>query len=138
MDKKYVRIQSERPIQVTCGLQNKDVTNPDAHVADRLKISPSWPRCSVMILKGAHLYPSEIVEWPTVQALVKDKIITIGEYTDELENGEEKVADTKEKLTRELEAQGITKKKKETKKEEIVEEIVEEKKTTKLADIAGE
>lgn len=83
--KKYVRIQSNQTIQVTCGLQHEDVTNPDAHVPDRLKVSPSWPTCSVVISAGAHLYPSEIATWPTVKALAKDKILTIGEYTDTLD-----------------------------------------------------
>lgn len=120
--KAYVRIQSQTTIQVTCGLQNNDVTNPDAHVADRLKISPSWPRCSVIIHAGAHLYPSEIAEWPTVQALVRDKIITIGDYTDD---GEEDVAEKKANLINELKANNIIEEKKEERK-------------TKLSDIAGE
>ena len=120
--KAYVRIQSQMTIQVTCGLQNNDVTNPDAHVADRLKISPNWPRCSVVIHEGAHLYPSEIAEWPTVQALVRDKIITIGDYTDDAEGD---VAEKKANLVNELKANNIIEEKKEERK-------------TKLADIAGE
>lgn len=70
---KFVRIQSNETIHVTCGLQNKDVTNADAHVPDRLKVSATWPKATVLIQKGAHMYPSEIVEWATVKALAKAK-----------------------------------------------------------------
>lgn len=79
---KFVRIQSNETIHVTCGLQNKDVTNADAHVPDRLKVSATWPKATVLIEKGAHMYPSEIAEWATVKALAKDKVLTIGEFTD--------------------------------------------------------
>lgn len=84
--KPYVRIQSDKTIRVTAGLQNVDVTNPDAHVADRLKISPMWPKSMVIIEAGAHVYPSEIIEWPTVQALAKDKVLTIGQFVDSPED----------------------------------------------------
>ena len=80
--KAYVKIQSEKSIYVTPGLQHQDVTNPDAHVADRLKVSPLWPRCTVLIKKGVHWYPSEITEWRTVRALERDKVLTIGESSD--------------------------------------------------------
>lgn len=79
---KFVQIQSNTTIRVTTGLQNKDVTNPDAHVPDRLKINPEWPKYQVLIKQGAHKYPAEIAEWPTVKALVKDKIITIGSVSE--------------------------------------------------------
>lgn len=121
-NKPFVRIQSDKTIRVTPGLQHLDVTNPDAHVPDRLKISPSWPKSMVLIEAGAHVYPSEITEWPTVRALAKDKILTIGEY---LDSPQDKAAEQAEVIesAREL----ISPKK----------EIVEEKKN-KLADIAGE
>ena len=124
---KYVRIHSQKTIQVTCGLQNKDVTNPDAHVADRLKISPSWPRCSIIISEGSHLYPSEIAEWKTVKALTKDKVITIGEFTDN-EDKDDKVdvKTMKTTLVNELKMQGIVNSQNESKEQK------------KLADIAGE
>lgn len=83
---KFVRIQSNETIHVTCGLQNKDVTNADAHVPDRLKVSATWPKAIVLIQRGAHMYPSEIAEWPTVKALAKDKVLTIGEFTDECDD----------------------------------------------------
>lgn len=78
--KPYVRIQSNVNIQVTGGLQNDDVTRVDSDIPDRLKVSPQWPKLVVMIVKGAGIYPSEIVEWKTVKALARDKIITIGEF----------------------------------------------------------
>lgn len=79
---KLVRIQSTKTIKVTSGLQLLDVTNPDAHVADRLKVSAEWPKLTVLIKEGVGEYPAEIIEWPTVKALVKDKIFTIGEKLD--------------------------------------------------------
>lgn len=75
---KFVQIQSDVTIRVTTGLQNKDVTNPDAHVPDRLKVNPEWPKYQVLICKGAHRYPAEIAEWASVKALAADKILTIG------------------------------------------------------------
>ena len=75
---KFVQIQSSVTIRVTTGLQNKDVTNPDAHVPDRLKVNPEWPKHQVLIRKGAYRYPAEIVEWESVKALANDKILTIG------------------------------------------------------------
>ena len=32
------------------------------------------------------MYPSEIAEWPTVKALANDKVLTIGEFTDECDD----------------------------------------------------
>ena len=72
--KAYVRIQSSRNIRVTMGLNCQDVTNPDAHIPDRLKINPLWPKLSVLIKQGAGWYPSEIASWSTVKALVDDGI----------------------------------------------------------------
>lgn len=79
---KMVQIQSSITIKVTPGLQNKDVTNPDAHVPDRLKINPEWPKYQVLITQGVGKYPAEICDWPSVQALAKDNILTIGAITD--------------------------------------------------------
>lgn len=83
---KMVQIHSTTTINVTTGLQHKDVTNPDAHVADRLKVSAEWPRHTVLIREGQHLYPAEIKDWNTVKALANDKIITIGSVIDLDEN----------------------------------------------------
>lgn len=127
--KAYVRIQSSKTIQVTCGLQNKDVTNPDAHVADRLKISPSWPTCSIVIKKGVHAYPSEITTWNTVKALVDGKVLTIGEFTDSCED-EPEVKQTKETLILNMKAHDIDKP---VTKEQKIDSM-----KAKLADIAGE
>lgn len=91
---KFVRIQSEVTIKVTTGLQNKNETDYDAHIPDRLKVSPEWPKHTVLIRKGAHKYPAEIAEWPSVKALANDKVLTIGETTEvaesELEDEERK------------------------------------------------
>lgn len=127
MKKSYVKIHSEKTIRVTCGLQNKDVTNPDAHVADRLRISADWPVCSILIKEGQHVYPSEIVEWPTVKALAKDKILTIGEMVEE---ADEDTVKMKEELLLNLQEKGI-----EVKKEKIKSET--ETKVKGLADLAG-
>lgn len=88
---KNVRIQSSRSITVTSGLQYQDVTNPDAHIPDRLKVSPSWPKNSVMIKRGVGLYPVEIKSWKTVQALARDGILTIGEEVDDDSEGVAKI-----------------------------------------------
>ena len=80
--KAYVRIQSSRNIRVTMGLNCQDVTNPDAHIPDRLKINPLWPKLSVLIKQGAGWYPSEVASWSTVKALVDDDILTIDELSD--------------------------------------------------------
>ena len=93
---KMVQIQSSITIRVTCGLQNKDVTNPDAHVPDRFKVNPEWPKHQVLIRKGIKKYPAEIKTWPSVQALAKDKILTIADLgdieTNELDDEERKNA----------------------------------------------
>lgn len=88
--KPYVRIHSSVTINVTPGLQNQDVTNKDAHVPDRLKVSPLWPKLTVLIQAGEGVYPSEIAEWPTVKALEHDKLLTIGQYMDKADNEAEK------------------------------------------------
>ena len=93
MKEKFVIIQSNETIRVTPGLQNLDVTNPDAHVPDRLKVSPLWPNAMVLISKGQFKYPAEIAEWPTVKALAKDKVLTIGAYTNEADETEKQVAE---------------------------------------------
>lgn len=98
--KPFVRIQSNVDIVVTPGLQHNDVTNPDAHVPDRLKVSPSWPKATCLIRQGAGIYPSDIIEWPTVQALAKDKILTIGE---QLDSADETVDQQKQELALNLE-----------------------------------
>lgn len=68
---------------MTTGLQNKDVTNPDAHVPDRLKVNPLWPKHMVLIRQGVGFYPVEIKDWPSVKKLAEDKIITIGQEVEQ-------------------------------------------------------
>lgn len=117
---KFVTIHSSLTITVTPGLQNLDVTNPDAHVPDRLKVSPQWPRATVQIVKGVGKYPAEIAEWNTVKSLAKKKILTIGEITEDADAETEKKAVDLERNLGEIEP------KKKTKKEKT------------LADVAGE
>ena len=125
--KPYVMIQSNITIQVTAGLQNEDVTNPDAHVADRLKISPSWPRATVLIVEGQHIYPSEIIDWNTVQNLQKDKVLTIGAFVD---TADEKTTALKAELHQTLVELNVIKEDEEAEK---VKDIVEE--TTKTEEV---
>lgn len=107
--KKYVQIQSELAIGVTPGLQNNNVTNPSANIPDRLKVNPSWPKAVVEIKVGKHWYPSEITEWNTVKALVKDGKMTIGEFSDECDD--QGVVIAAENLDRELQKMKKTTKK---------------------------
>lgn len=93
--KPYIRIQSSRTITVTAGLQNNDLTNADAHIPDRLKVSACWPKATVQILEGAHVYPSVIAQWNTVKALANDGILTIGE---ELDSADDKVKEMADEL----------------------------------------
>jgi hypothetical protein len=81
----YVKIQSSKTIHVGPGLQYTDVTNPDAHVPDRLKVNPAWPRYTIQIKEGVHVYPAEIVEWDAIKSLERHKVITIAEYIGEPE-----------------------------------------------------
>lgn len=125
---KFVQIQSSVTIRVTTGLQNKDVTNPDAHIADRLKVNPEWPKHQVLIKVGAHRYPAEIVEWPSVKALATDKILTIGsiEEVDEsnLDELEQKDLNTVSEATKEFKMPNVEQKR-------------SNKKTLTLNDLAG-
>ena len=101
-EKDYIYIQSNISIVVTAGLQNENVTNPDAHVPDRLKVNPVWPKLRMMIKAGRHIYPKLIIEWNSVKALVKDGVLTIGEEVDSPNDTkvEEKNADLKNELAK--------------------------------------
>lgn len=81
---KYVKISSTIEITVTCGLQYEDHTNKDAHVPDRLKVAPRWPKCNYALHVGVNYCPVELKEWRTVQALARENIITVGEEVDEI------------------------------------------------------
>lgn len=81
---KYVKIQSNKTIRVTAGLQFVDNTNPNANTADKLKISSEWPKLSYLITKGEpKWYPEFITKWDTVKALVKRGVMTISNETKE-------------------------------------------------------
>ena len=90
--KDYVYIQSTTSIVVSAGLQAEDVTNPDAHVGDRLRVNPYWPKMTILIKQGRHVYPSFIKNWESVKDLVKDNILTIGEEVDDIQDDEMKKA----------------------------------------------
>ncbi len=81
--KKYIRVQSEKDIDVTEGLQSIDMTNKDAAVADRLRVASAWVQTRVPIRKGAHDYPAVIQNWPSVKSLVEHGVITLGVESDE-------------------------------------------------------
>ena len=83
MKSNTVRIQSSMTITVTSGLQCNDVTNKDAHIPDRLKVAPEWPKYSIQIMQGVGDYPAEIANWNTVKALVEAGVMTISESANE-------------------------------------------------------
>ena len=85
---KYVKIQSTMNITVTGGLEYKDITNKDAHVADRLKVAAMWPKKVVLIKQGQHWYPEQVAKWNTVKKLVAQGILTIGEKSETIPQNE--------------------------------------------------
>jgi hypothetical protein len=82
----YLKIQSNINVNVTGGLKHLDMTDSTAAVGDKLKVQPLWAKEIVRIAPGASYYPAEIKNWKTVQALAKDRIITLGEEVDTLPN----------------------------------------------------
>ena len=103
--KKFVRIQSDVDIVVSAGLQSINMSNKDAHIADRLNVKSAWVGTRVLIKKGPGYYPSEIAKWDSVLALAKDKLLTIGEDVDEIPGTEEEkkaVLEMKTKLQNEI------------------------------------
>lgn len=105
--KQFVKINSTIDITVTPGLQYQDLSTPDAHIPDRLKVSPQWPKLSVLVMKGVHWYPSEIVDYPSVKSLEKSKILTVGEFADKIVDDVnlDKIVETKQRVTTEMAAQ---------------------------------
>ena len=71
----YVRIQSSVTITVFPSLINQDVTNPDAHVPDRLKVNPMWPRLGVEIRQGMGWYPAS----SRSKAAAGDRVVSDGD-----------------------------------------------------------
>ena len=100
MKKNYVKIQSTIDIMVNPGLTYKNLTKKDSDIQNRLKVNSTWPKSCVLIQKGQHIYPAEIVKWNSVKALEKNKVLTIGEY---IETPTETPVITKEKLELSLE-----------------------------------
>lgn len=135
-EKKFIRIESKMNITVTTELQHMNVSEPDAHVPDRLRIAPQWQNTTVDIKQGTGYYPSYIKNWNSVQVLSKAKVLTLGEEVDECE-GQEQVEEIKKELDRKLEqvkekSNGFI-----SEKEEREAKIKKVNKVN-LADIAGE
>ena len=82
MMKKFIRIQSDRNINVNAGLRNINMSNADAHVANRLNIAQAWTGTRVLIKKDVAYYPAVLKEWPAVKKLEELHIISFGEETD--------------------------------------------------------
>lgn len=80
--KRFVRIQSNKTIVVSAGLQNINVSNKDAHVENRLKVNSMWQNTSVKIMNGSGYYPACVKNWNSTKKLVELGILTIGEETD--------------------------------------------------------
>lgn len=100
MKKNYVKIQSTIDIMVNSGLTYKDLTKKDSDIQNRLKVNSTWPKSSILIQKGQHVYPAVITTWNSVKALEKAKLLTIGEY---MEEPSETPVVSKEKLELSLE-----------------------------------
>ena len=113
--KNYIRITSEIDVAVSAGLQSINMTNKDAHVADRLNVKSAWVGTRILIKKGTGYYPAEIGQWGAVKSLAKDKVLTIGEEVDEIADDPEAAAEAaKEKTKLNNEIKKYKKLKKET------------------------
>jgi len=82
--KNYIRIQSKIDVAVTAGLQSINMSNKDAHVADRLNVKSAWVGTRVLVHKGIGVYPNELKNWDSVKSLVKNGILTLGEEYEEV------------------------------------------------------
>jgi len=82
--KKYVFIQSDRNINVTSGLDVKNITNPSLAVKDNMKVKALWPQTTVMLLQGKHLYPIVVSTFKSVQSLKEQGFVSIDGYTNDL------------------------------------------------------
>lgn len=96
--KKFVKIHSDITITVTPGLQNKDVTDTNSRVGDKLRIIPTWQNGAIQITKGEGIYPAEITEWFTVKRLAEIGTITIGAYVNDIDNVSLKSTDVDKKI----------------------------------------
>lgn len=105
-----VQIHSKVNITVTKDLAAQDHTNPDAHIPDRLKVAPTWLANECKIKEGQHVYPAEIADWATVQALAADGILTINRLVAPPANKsavKKKTATTKKTLGEIVEAKAV-------------------------------
>lgn len=84
--KRFVRIQSNKTIVVTPGLQSVNVTNKDAHVENRLKVNSMWQNASVKIMAGVGYYPACVKNWNAVKKLEELEVLSIGVETDTIED----------------------------------------------------
>lgn len=135
-EKKFIRIESKMNITVTTELKHMDVSEPDAHVPDRLRIAPQWQNTTVDIKQGTGYYPAYIKNWNSVQVLSKANVLTLGEEVDECE-GQQQVEEIIKDLDRNLEkvkdkSNGFISEKEER------EAKVKKVSKINLADIAGE
>ena len=103
-------------------LQYKDLTNAKSQLPNRLKVGSDWPKLTVLIKQGQHIYPSEIAEWETVKALQNDGVLTIGAFIDDPNDTE--VVKMKETVVEVLNE--INPKAKKTKKELTLDSLVDE------------
>ena len=102
MKKDYVRIHSNMSIGVAPGLHYEDVTKKGSDIPNRLKVNPAWPKMAVNSEAGSHIYPAEIAEWPSVLALQKDKILTIGDFCDETGEADKAAVEIKRNVNEEI------------------------------------
>lgn len=103
--KKFVRVESQINVVVSAGLQSINMSNKDAHVADRLNVKSAWVGTRIMINKGTGYYPAEIKDWASVKSLAANKKLTVGEEVDEVPNDPEeteKVDKERNKLNNEI------------------------------------
>ena len=103
--KKFVRVESQINVVVSAGLQSINMSNKDAHVADRLNVKSAWVGTRIMIKKGTGYYPAEIKDWASVKSLAANKKLTVGEEVDEVPNdpeATEKVDKERNKLNNEI------------------------------------
>lgn len=96
---KFVKIGSMETLIVTPNLDYLNRTDNNPANPNKLKVIPTWTRKEVKILKGFNWYPAKILEWNTVQALIKSGKINVGEVTTDINkkaNGEEAVEISKQ------------------------------------------
>ena len=87
---RMIKIQSSKTIRVTKGLDYQDFTKKDSDLKDRMKIAPVWQNTTILLEAGvSKFYPSYVKEWPTIKALEKEGVITLGEIKEDKEDEEE-------------------------------------------------